>query len=95
METLTQLARTAPLVIVLLLASVGTASAECGWVLWLEHSYVSTGWKIIETAASEHDCRNQKTVLEKGPRPPEFYPETQLRYLCLPDTLDPRGPKRK
>ena len=31
---MTQLARRASLVVVLLLASVGTASAECAWVLW-------------------------------------------------------------
>jgi hypothetical protein len=33
-ETMKQLARRASLVVVLLLASVGTASAECAWVLW-------------------------------------------------------------
>jgi hypothetical protein len=33
-ETMKQLARRASLVVVLLLTSVGTGSAECAWVLW-------------------------------------------------------------
>jgi hypothetical protein len=32
---MTQVARRASLVALLLLASVGTASAECAWVLWV------------------------------------------------------------
>jgi hypothetical protein len=38
-----QLARRASLVVVLLLASVGTASAECAWVLWMEKTTTKIG----------------------------------------------------
>ena len=45
-----QLARGAPLVVVLLLASVGTASAECAWVFWQERTgpptYESSTWVV-------------------------------------------------
>ena len=38
-----QLARRALLVVVLLLASFSTASAECGWVLWANAGKVWAG----------------------------------------------------
>jgi hypothetical protein len=43
-----QLARTS-LVVMLLLSSVGTAFAECAWVLWQEGSYVAKGSSEIDT----------------------------------------------
>jgi hypothetical protein len=49
-----QLARRASLVVVLLLASVGTASAECAWVLW-----VTQGIRVeppYARSTSAHEC---------------------------------------
>ena len=48
-----QLARRASLVVVLLLASLGTASAECAWVLWnkititADRKDVHERWQLI------------------------------------------------
>jgi hypothetical protein len=44
-----QFARSAPLVVVLLLASLGTSSAECAWVLWSRDSLLSgdEAWGVI------------------------------------------------
>jgi hypothetical protein len=53
-----QLARRAWLVVVLLLASIGTASAECAWVLWWEHGNLRKMEWIVEYATStESACR--------------------------------------
>jgi hypothetical protein len=69
--------------------------AESAWVLWLEHSHLETGWKIVEAVPDRATCRKRRASAERGPRPKEFHPETTFRYMCLPDTLDPRGPKGK
>lgn len=43
-----QLARRASLVVVLLLASVGTASAECAWGWWEDRWWENSGQRDIE-----------------------------------------------
>ena len=72
-----------------------SARAESAWVLWLEHSQPGTGWKIVEAVPDRATCRRRRASAERGPRPKEFSPETTFRYVCLPDTVDPRGPKAK
>jgi hypothetical protein len=100
-------------VVLLLLASVGTASAECAWVLWTaavpvddEGVSVGDGSSLLRpqtTFPTEADCdrsaQSQKRIwaylrelLEKRGDPP--LRQTQ-KLLCLPDTIDPRGPRAK
>jgi hypothetical protein len=91
---LMQLARRASLVVVvLLLASVGTASAECAWVLWFKQYGPQDDWRVMDAYSSEQPCRQARTAeaaTEKGK------PKEQIfRFLCLPDTVDPRGPEGK
>src|SRR5918996_4741850 len=63
-----QLARRALLVVVLLLASVGTASAECAWVLWnggasgelspiVPPRAEQLHWNIVSTTDTLTSCR--------------------------------------
>ena len=53
-----QLARRASLVVVLLfLAPVGTASAECAWVLWNKAvTQNSTRWERTSAHSTRNDC---------------------------------------
>jgi hypothetical protein len=93
-----QLARRASLVVVLLLlASVGTASAECAWVLWV---YSVTGASPFDAFTSKGDCeavvsrimKDDKKAREEGRQEER---EHLVNPTCLPDTVDPRGPKAK
>jgi len=48
-------------VVLLLLASVGTASADCAWVLWEDVYSVSTGhtFRLLSATTTEATCRAQ------------------------------------
>jgi len=86
-----QLARRASLVVVLLLASVGTASAECAWVLWGRADDVWTDAKCREARLRlSDDSRKVREI-----RRPDL--AQQDHFECWPDTVDPspRGPKGK
>jgi hypothetical protein len=72
-----------------------SVQAGLAWVLWLEHEYLVTGWKIIEAMPDRATCNERKAAAEQGPRPKEFHLETTLRFVCVPDTVDPRGRKEK
>jgi hypothetical protein len=108
-----QLVHSASLVVVLLLASFGTASTECTWVLW-EVSRPQLAWDIKGAHESSSACAAEQEVVMRavlavvrGEGYAEvkragsrifFSPRTgnawSTEYLCLPDTVDPRGPKK-
>ena len=104
-----QLARRISLLVVAfsLLTSTATADAECAWVLWFNpeanvnmvesaHSSVTEcdvaladmravlrrdGYKVYGgSASSDHVLLGERGV-------------EHITYRCLPDTVDPRGPK--
>jgi hypothetical protein len=93
------LARRASLVVVLLLlASVGTASAECAWVLWVRVSECKEDlneqfFSIRRAYPSQRRCETD--------RPGDFVSGEwspgcrHVSHICLPDTIDPRGPREK
>jgi len=112
-----RLARTASLVIVLLLASVATAFAEAKWVLWSnaevmkpsKRYHEARGWHVEDAFTTQPDCvaAMRKNFLEQVARTTPntghldadsyriltFGGEASFNGKCLPDTIDPRGPK--
>ena len=86
-----------------LLTSAATASAECAWVLWrldqypdafrpgwAEYHYNPQGGTGTERACEEWKTRAQRDLEQQRKERPEG---KTTGYLCLPDTVDPRGPK--
>jgi hypothetical protein len=103
-------------VVLLLLASVGTASAECAWAVWLVTEAVyerrpgsdAVGQqlsdrlndpRVVRAYANSEECKADRDVKQgwslvtgfrTGPDSPIWIGQ---RHICLPDTIDPRGPK--
>src|SRR2546428_13794468 len=94
------IARMASLILAFyLLTPTATAYAECAWVMWTKQALLSKGTHAPELEfqaayKSVEDCvraldqkdpghRMMATVLILGDR----------AWMCLPDTVDPRGPK--
>jgi hypothetical protein len=96
-------------VVLLLLTSVGTASAECAWLMWSGlTSKAGTGWEIIDSSDSRAACATLLTTKLKQMSAAGSDVRGNLvffknvgdsamlgRFLCLPDTVDPREPKGK
>jgi len=86
-----------------LLAFATSAAAECAWVLWTTgYKLLSGGAPLIETTlpsaayTSKNDCERSLERREAHEAERRKSDPTRERYfVCLPDTLDPRGPKGK
>jgi len=86
-----------------------SASAECAWVLWEERAgwraWVGWGASPVRSFDSRHACEEmQRLFILFGANAHALDAETRnnavtlgykegASYLCLPDTIDPRGPK--
>jgi hypothetical protein len=85
------------IVALVLLASAATASAECAWLLWAGVLTAGRFWGsttdyvLVSGYLTRADCEAAEPNLKVGPRPTGKV----VQKLCLPDTVDPRGPKGK
>jgi len=88
-----------------LLVWAATDSAECAWVMWKQTVNIGVAaappgrhdmaqfliWEAQAAHENKKTCEHalsaeQRRLREAGNRP---------RMVCLPDTVDPRGPKGK
>ncbi len=95
-----RLLRTASLLVAFyLLTSVATAYAECAWVLWSVHIdeqradgrivFNRMAFGPVEAFATKRECVKQLEEMQQTGGSSSF------ERRCLPDTVDPRGPKGK
>src|SRR5262245_27071258 len=91
------------LVLLALLTSAATAHAQCAWVVWRQTlsdnpAIPKSGNWIPECAfKSKDECSGdikQKRAAYFSEAQMDVYTYRSGAY-CLPDTVDPRGPKRK
>ena len=80
-----------------------TPTAVRVWVLWERVAAFREGYAAPRDAfTAKAECENQRTkaateadTRAKEVRAPGAPPPPPLVYFCLPDTVDPRGPKGK
>jgi hypothetical protein len=87
-----------------LLTLATSAHAGCAWVLWVETPGGSGQWRVAtwvqppRFAAREH-CEAARTAMNALKaidfRTHGLDSEANDAYSCLPDTVDPSGPKGK
>jgi hypothetical protein len=96
-----RLRRASVIVALALLTSAATAHAECAWILWAGGVKTSgeTGYAPLEGYPTRAECvkgRSTSTVDEVEQLKRDVAGTgMKLAFTCLPDTVDPRGPKGK
>src|SRR5215813_8928298 len=107
-QAMTRLRGASAIAALSLLAWAATAHAECAWVIWRNSVALSPGSNLkdnwfAEQAVDKHQecegivnaknnsesCAKDMAASSRTPRLMDY------SYLCLPDTIDPRGVKGK
>jgi len=85
-----------------LFACATAASAECAWIVWASHVLPSTGdqvWSVLgafsEAEGGKAACDAFTNKRNKTLEHDEQAKRAMRNLVCLPDTVDPRGPKGK
>ena len=82
-----------------LLALTTSAAAESAWVLWLGTGTTYTPFGAYGGQTGEKECKEAAaqlmTDMNKDTKQLSEFLKAGSRYICLPDTVDPRGPKGK
>ncbi len=79
------------------LLALATSAAECAWVLWVEEPVGSNRWSLASRTAFERkrECDEVQRTLKETRIEASKRKLPAQTYRCLPDTVDPRGPKGK
>jgi len=85
-----------------LLTVATSASADCAWVLWASSVGSATGeevWAVIlaysAAEGGQPECDRFAEKRNKALENDERTKRSMRRLVCLPDSVDPRGPKGK
>jgi len=84
------------------LLTAAPASAECAWLLWASGFTPTSGekvWDLLsaysQTSGGESECTRAAEGFTKRAQLDERSKRFMRTYICIPDTIDPRGPKGK
>jgi hypothetical protein len=91
-----RLLRSSGFVALSLLTLAATASAECAWVLWNVAVQRQTG-QTLGFPTRSFDTRQacEQVMFAWAAEHQAEKPESRISFVCVPDTVDPRGPKAK
>jgi len=67
------------------------------WVLWVQtrtsepQHPITDAWEIVDTFRTQEECERARVAIGPPAVTPEVTPRGGTRYVCFPDTLDPRA----
>lgn len=67
------------------------------WVLWAQTRTSGTklpvrdAWDIVDTFSTHEECERARVTIDPLAAKPEAAPAVRTRYVCFPDTLDPKA----